>query len=86
MLRAVTTGGTGQDNLACQRNIFQMCSISLCRAIKVAKEFTGKVNFAVSDKDDYAGELQALGLEGGAEVVVGLYDSKGKYAMTDKFS
>lgn len=68
------------------RAIFHLDSIPLCRVIKAAKEFIGKVNFAVSDKDDYVGELQALGLDSGAEVVVGLYDSKGKYAMTEKFS
>ena len=53
----------------------------------MAKDFVGEVNFAVSDKDDYAGELQALGLDGDGDVVVGLYDQKGqKYAMTEKFS
>ena len=57
-----------------------------CRVLKVAKEFVGKVNFAVSDRDDFGGELQALGLDAGAEIVVGLYDSAGKYAMTEKFS
>lgn len=57
------------------------------RVLKVAKDFVGEVNFAVSDKDDYTGELQALGLDSESDVVVGLYDQKGqKYAMTDKFS
>lgn len=54
------------------------------RVIKVAKEYVGKVKFAVSDKDDFNSELQALGLDGN-DVSVGLYDSKGKYAMTEKF-
>jgi hypothetical protein len=52
----------------------------------VAKDFVGSVNFAVSDKDDFTGELQALGLDNSADIVVGLYDSTGKYAMTEKFS
>lgn len=51
----------------------------------MAKEFVGQVNFAVSDKSDYGGELDALGLDTSEEVVVGLYDNQGKYAMTDKF-
>lgn len=63
------------------------CTLPFCthRVIKVAKDFVGKVNFAVSDKSDYAGELQALGLDENADVVAGLYDDKGKYAMTEKF-
>ena len=56
------------------------------RVIKVAKEFIGQVNFAVSDKEDFTGELQALGLDSEEDVVVGVYDSDGKYAMTGKFS
>ena len=56
-----------------------------CRVIKVAKDFVGKVNFAVSDKSDYTNELEALGLDSNADVVVGAYDTKGKYAMTEKF-
>lgn len=56
------------------------------RVIKVAKDFVGKVNFAVSDKDDFTSELQALGLDSEADVVVGIYDADGKYAMTEKFS
>lgn len=55
------------------------------RVIKVAKEFSGRVNFAVSDKVSFRGELDALGLDASADVVVGMYDSKGKYAMTEKF-
>ena len=52
----------------------------------MAKEFEGKVNFAVSDKTGYASELQALGLDGRSEdVVVGLFDNKGKYSMLEKF-
>ncbi len=57
----------------------------LSRVIKVAKEFVGKINFAVSDKGAYSNELEALGLDSDADVVAGVYDSKGKYAMTEKF-
>ncbi len=57
-----------------------MCS----RVIKVAKEFSD-VTFAVSNKRDYDRGLEDLGLEKSDDVVVGLYDSKGKYAMTEKF-
>ena len=61
--------------------------MSMCayRVIKVAKEFLGMINFAVSDKESFRGELDALGLDASADVVVGIYDSKGKYAMTEKF-
>lgn len=52
----------------------------------MAKEFTGRVTFAISDKGDYGNELQALGLDSSSEdVVVGLYDRKGKYSMTETF-
>ena len=51
----------------------------------MAKDFVGKVNFAVSDKTEYASDLQALGLDSDADVVAGVYDDKGKYAMTEKF-
>lgn len=62
------------------------CLCCRYRVLKVAKEFEGKVNFAVSDKEDYSSELQALGLDGGDEaVVVGIYDTKGKYSMSEKF-
>ena len=53
--------------------------------IKVAKEFGEKMNFAVSSKAAYGVELSALGLDSGVDVVAGIYDSKGKYAMTGKF-
>lgn len=73
-----------------------LCSIlprvrPLFRVIKVAQEFIGEefigeVYFAISDKDEYGSELQTLGLDVGADVVAGLYDTQGyKYAMTDKF-
>ena len=56
------------------------------RVIKVAKEFIGDVYFAISDKDEYISEMQALGLDAAADVVAGLYDTRGyKYAMTEKF-
>ena len=55
------------------------------RVLKVAKGFVGEMNFAVSNKESYRNELESLGLDASADVVVGIYDSKGKYAMTDKF-
>ena len=53
--------------------------------IKVAKEFVGRVSFAVSSKTEMSREMDALGLDSDADVQVGLYDSLGKYAMTDDF-
>ena len=53
--------------------------------IKVAKEFVGRVSFAVSSKAEMSREMEALGLDSDADVQVGLYDSLGKYAMTDDF-
>jgi len=57
----------------------------LLRVIKIAKEFEGKMNFAVSNKGDFGQELTALGLDSAGDVVAGIYDSKGKYGMTEKF-
>ncbi len=51
----------------------------------MAKEFGEKMNFAISNKADFSNELSALGLDSNTEVVVGIYDSKGKYAMPEKF-
>eukprot|EP00731_Ephydatia_muelleri_P016571 Em0009g995a len=57
------------------------------RVIKVAKDHVGSVAFAVSDKEAFAQDLEQLGLDKSAEVVVGLFDSKGqKYPMTGTFS
>lgn len=50
----------------------------------MAKEFT-QVNFAVSGKQEFGHEMDSLGLDVSEDVVVGLYDAKGKYAMTEKF-
>ncbi len=58
--------------------------LPLGRVIKVAREFD-QVAFAVSNKGDFGSELSDLGLDSAEEVVVGLYDSKGKYAMAEKF-
>ena len=55
------------------------------RVIKVAKEFVGRVSFAVSSKSEMSRETDALGLDSDAQVTVGLYDSNGKYAMTEDF-
>ena len=57
----------------------------LNRVIKVAKEFVGRVSFAVSSKTEMSREMDALGLDSDADVQVGIYDSLGKYAMTDDF-
>lgn len=56
------------------------------RVIKVAKEFVGRVSFSVSSKSEMSRETEALGLDSSAQVTVGLYDSNGKYAMTEDFS
>ena len=53
--------------------------------IKVAKQFVGQVTFAVSDVATFNREVSDLGLDNGDDVVVGLYDSSGKYAMTESF-
>ena len=55
------------------------------RVIKVAKEFVGRVSFAVSSKTEMSQEMEALGLDSNADVQVGIYDSNGKYAMTEDF-
>ena len=57
----------------------------MTRVIKVAKEFKGRVSFAISNKTQMSREMDALGLDSDADVQVGLYDSLGKYAMTDDF-
>lgn len=84
MPKEATIGGTGLKVCFSVFNAAKDPSID--RVIKVAKEFIGEVYFAISDKDEYGSELQALGLDAEADVVVGLYDARGyKYAMTDKF-
>ncbi len=83
ILREATIGETGQMVWHFMSIIHAF--ITLNRVIKVAKEFVGEVSFAVSNKDDYGSEIEALGLDASADVVAGLYDSKGKYAMTEDF-
>ena len=61
------------------------CLFSHLRVIKVAKEFVGRVSFSVSSKSEMSRETEALGLDSSAQVTVGLYDSNGKYAMTEDF-
>ena len=56
------------------------------RVIKVTREFEGRVNFAVSDKDDFLSELEALGITEKNQPSAGIYDSKGKYVMEDQFT
>lgn len=54
--------------------------------IKVAKDFIDGVTFAVSSSEEYAHELEQLGLAREEEVVAGLFDKQGKkYSMADKF-
>lgn len=56
------------------------------RVIKVAKDYVGSVTFAVSDKGAFAQDLEQFGLDKSAEVVAGLFDSKGqKFSMTGAF-
>ena len=58
----------------------------LHRVIKVAKDFVDGVTFAVSSTEQYAHELEQLGLKSEEEVVAGLFDKQGrKYSMADKF-
>ena len=58
----------------------------LHRVIKVAKDFIDGVTFAVSSSEEYAHELEQLGLAREEEVVAGLFDKQGKkYSMADKF-
>jgi hypothetical protein len=60
-------------------------SPSHIRVIKVAKDFVGRVSFAVSSKSEMSRETDALGLDSDAQVTVGIYDSNGKYAMAEDF-
>ena len=39
----------------------------------------------MSSKSEMSRETDALGLDSAAQVTVGLYDSNGKYAMTEDF-
>ena len=57
------------------------------RVLKVAKDFDGKVSFAVSDAQDFHQEVEALGLtDDGKTPSAGIYDRRGKYAMEETFS
>ncbi|CAH0562010.1 unnamed protein product [Brassicogethes aeneus] len=59
------------------------------RILKVAKEFDGKLNFAVSSKDDFQHELNEYGLEfvKGDKPVVTARDSKDqKFVLKEEFS
>lgn len=70
-------------------HVLMIGCLYLYRVIKVAKEFQGSVNFAVSDGDDFFPELQAFGFDAATnQPIAGIYDAKGKYAMdkTEKFS
>ena len=53
------------------------------RVIKVAKEFTGKLTFAIASWDVFGHEVNEFGFEKGSNPVVGVQDAKGmKYKMT----
>lgn len=59
------------------------------RVLKIATEFEGKVNFAITAKDDFRHELNEFGLEYSADdkPVVLARDAKNlKYKLTDEFS
>ncbi|CAH1980493.1 unnamed protein product [Acanthoscelides obtectus] len=59
------------------------------RILKVAKDFAGKVNFAISAKDEFQHELNEYGLEfvkGEKPVVVCRNDKNQKFVMKDEFS
>lgn len=57
------------------------------RIMKAIKEFQGKLNFAVSNKEQFAGELDEFGLKAGEKPVVGIRDEKQqKFRMEGEFS
>lgn len=57
------------------------------RVIKVAKEFVGKLTFAISSWSEFGHEINEFGFEKGDNPVVGIRDSKGmKYKMTAEYS
>ncbi|XP_019872530.1 protein disulfide-isomerase A3 [Aethina tumida] len=59
------------------------------RILKVAKEFAGKINFAISAKDDFQHELNEYGLDyvKGDKPIVTARDAKNqKFIMKDEFS
>lgn len=58
------------------------------RILKVAQSFKGKFTFAISNKNDFAGEMDEFGLDSKSEKpVVSARDSKSrKFRMTDEFS
>lgn len=58
------------------------------RVLKVATEFEGKLNFAISSKDDFQHELNEFGYDfAGDKPVVLARDAKNlKYKLTDEFS
>lgn len=58
------------------------------RVLKVAKEFVGRVNFAVSAKDDFQHELNEYGYDyvGDKPLVLARDEKKQKFVMKDEFS
>ena len=56
------------------------------RVIKVAKEFVGKLSFAISSWEEFGHEVNEYGFEKGANPVVGIRDAKGmKYKMAAEY-
>jgi protein disulfide-isomerase A3 len=58
------------------------------RILKVAKEFDGKVNFAVSAKDDFQHELNEYGYDyvGDKPLILARDEKNQKFIMKDEFS
>ncbi|KRZ15094.1 Protein disulfide-isomerase A3 [Trichinella pseudospiralis] len=60
------------------------------RMMKVAKEFKRKLTFCISNKDEFAGEIESFGLSDDVDkqnmIVAVLDKDKRKYVMKDEFS
>ena len=58
------------------------------RIMKVAKEFEGRLNFAVSNEDDFQSEANEFGINTYAtdKPLVAIRSSKGKFVMSEEFS
>lgn len=57
------------------------------RIMKAVKEFSGKLSFAVSNKDQFAGELDEFGLKAADKPVIGIRNEKQqKFRMESDFS
>ena len=58
------------------------------RVMKVAKEFEGRLNFAVSNEDDFQSETNEFGLNSYStdKPLVAIKSAKGKFVMSEEFS